>query len=336
MGCGFRILMLGCFLAGLLVLGVNLNLNFTDGYRFDYGGVKTEKKEIGELEPSIRKVIVENQFGDVSVKASAESPRWEWDGATWATDAEASARFLEDLHIHVSTTGDVQTWKLEMPDRDSNLRGVRSDLTLYVPEFVDVQLTNGFGAILSDGIRGQVGIENRHGNIEVRKLGGPFEITNRHGSILAESLTCAGTVSNQHGKTTLSFIKCKKSDDGSSAVPLKITSRHGDVILTDIDAKITAKMSHGDLTGDGLKNDVSFNSSHGGVQLSFANDLIHTIEGSCSHSRVRINVPGLEKAQVNVNLRHGRLRTEVNNDGNAPTKIQIEGSHTDVSISNSK
>lgn len=311
-----------CGVAGILLLSTNCRFTISGGYSFDYQGVETERTESGEIPGNVTAVFVENRFGDVKIERTNEKPSWSWSGACWATAAEDSELFLQELKISVTTTGSKQYWKVELPERDSKLRGVRSDLTLLVPASVVVSTENRHGDTAVQKISGKVKIRNEHGNITTNELLGEVQIDSEHGNVVANALASKTKITNEHGNISVT----------GAHGHLTLRGEHGDVNVENAGAVINVDVEHGDIVASGLQDDIKFDNEHGSVRLNYVSNQFKSIAGSAEHSNVKIYLPETCKPKISVSVEHGRINSDVKNHDQSDQKIKVSAEHTNVKI----
>ena len=316
-------------LAGVIcaaVVASSCRISINGGYNFDYKGAKSERNEIGDIDSSIREIVVNNRFGKIVVTRQAEKPGWEWTGACWATKSEDADKFLGELKLDVSQTGETQTWTVEIPDSDRSLRGVRSNLTIRVPASVNVVTENRHGDTQIERTSGSVNVSSHHGNVQLDELVGSVKVSNRHGKVVANGLAAASEFNIQHGPANIS----------GTHGPLIVNSRHGNVKLENVGAQVTAEMHHGDLTATQVRANVGFESHHGSVSLNMIGDQFTSIMGDGGHSNIKITLPKDCTPNADVDLSHGRLRSTVSTDSKSKVLIKIDASHTNVTLGKSE
>lgn len=299
----------------LLVTAGGCRISFS-GYNFDYRGVKSAKTETGEVNADVTSIVVKNEFGNVSVQEG--KPGWEWEGACWATDIADSVNFLQDLEIVVNSNGPQQTWTVVLPKRSSKLRGVQSDLTIFVPRSVSVKLSNEHGDVEITDIGGKVELLNGHGDVKATMVP-QLQITNEHGHVVTES-TDDTVINNEHGSTSV-----------TGAGRLTIRSEHGKVKV-DSAAVVDVDLEHGSFSGTRISSSCKINAEHAKVKVTMGNDKFSAIKIIGEHSPITINLPNSSRPSIKTVLDHGRLRSDFTDSANSNQSIYIDSEHGNVTI----
>ena len=161
-----------CLLSVGLIGTTGCHFSYTDGYMFDYSGVSVERTTAGEFPEGILEVVIENKFGSVAVQHQPDvDGSWEWTGKVWGDDQELAELFSDELEMSESVSGGKLSLIVVLPESDSALNGVKSNLIVNVPEGVAVSTVNSHGDTQLVGIKSAVNSQNRHGNTHLAKPG---------------------------------------------------------------------------------------------------------------------------------------------------------------------
>lgn len=228
----------------------------TDGYRFDFSGEKVTHSDAGEVAKVASVIVVENQFGDVNISVTEETPRWEWELTCWADTSETAEKYATSITLQTDSRGNEQSWRLVLPTQPHNdLRGVESNLTLFVPSTVRVDLQNSHGNSKVDGVAGGTKTRCRHGNLDLLNLAGKIDAATEHGSLNASQIS-SGTLSNEHGNLTVA------NAEGA----LQVASSHGNVTLESIGGSARIVNRHGRVKSTDVAEGLHVRNEHGNVE----------------------------------------------------------------------
>ncbi len=259
-----------------LLAGCHVNFSSFDGYSFDFTGSKKEKHETGKLGDGIKRIEVENRFGDLKlVPATDNETGWSWDATCWADSDEMAQTQLEDMFLDIETIGDTQSWKLVMPESSRELNGVKSDLTIRVPAGLQVKLLNAHGNLEAAGVDSELTAENSHGDISLSELTGKGAVTLSHGNVTATKVNDLKLTVN-HGNSKIESATGAVLFDGS----------HGDFVASHVDGDLAIQASHTGIEVDHISKSVKLRTTHNSI---VASELLGDVEIENSHGEIRVS-----------------------------------------------
>ena len=259
-----------------LLTGCEVNFRSFDGYSFDFTGSKKEKHETGKLDDGIKRIEVENRFGDLKlVPATDDETGWSWDATCWADSDEMAQTQLDDMFLDIETIGETQSWKLVMPESSRDLNGVKSDLTIRVPAGLQVKLLNAHGNLEAVGIDSDLTAENSHGDISLSELTGKGAVKLSHGNFTATKITDLKLTVN-HGNSKIESATGAVLFDGS----------HGDFVASHVDGDLTIQASHTGIEVDHLSKSAKLQTTHNSI---VASELLGNVEIENSHGEIRVS-----------------------------------------------
>ena len=304
------------------------SFTISDGYKFDYKGKSVSKVDSGLLSPEVKTIEIDNRFGDVKVQTVQGDGNWTWEGKCWATEKEDAETFLTELVLTVeeSEQSDGSTrkkWSLTMPDQDSKLRGVKSNLTINVSPDVAVIVNNPHGNQMVKGVAGGATLSAEHGDIDISNVSGAIVVNNRHGKVVASQLNGNTELDCEH-----SDIKLKGA---SRSIDLKC--RHTDVVVTDALGEISVDNEYGDMQIESAGKTVSCTSKYGDVIITMNNKDFASITADAKHGDVDVYLLKGTKPIVQLETEYGDKDSAFQNSDspNAPTVV-LKGKHSDVKV----
>ncbi len=168
-------------------------------------------------------------------------------------ELRAEADDEEALLFQFSRSGS----RIEMGVRDRKDRNRMEELRLFVPSWMDLEISGRELDTEVRGIRGKVLIRNLEGDIILRDLSGEIEASTVEGSIDARNLR--GTASLKTGDDDITILE--------SSADLELESVEGDIeLIRSTTRKLEARTTEGDVefTGRLLAEGVYAFHSHGG------------------------------------------------------------------------
>jgi len=279
------------------------NFQFSNGYMFTFTGTKVDKSDGDTISSSVKSINVENQFGNVKIEETTGEAKWEWSASVWGDDEEAALLFLDSLVMEVTTDGENQTWTLIMPEKDSALNGVKSDLTIFAPAKCEV-IT-----------------KNSHGDSDISKLTGSSKIENRHGDTRISDNKADTSIVNRHGEVKMSRIEGK----------ITIDNTHGDVKVAYGMGDIDCKNTHGRLEISADSENVKCSSTHGDVEFDLTSDKFESVEISTTHADITLWLPSSAEPDVKMKTSHGDMSSDFQSNSGGPEVI-LKTTHGDIDV----
>ncbi len=166
-----------------------------------------------------------------------------------------------------------------------DVQSVEIDLTIEIPQKMDLKIIDGSGSTEIGNVIGQADIIDGSGFLTVKNLQGALEITDGSGSILVQNINGDCTIRDGSGEMTLKQIEGNVDiTDGSGAIfanqvegAMDITDGSGEINLKHIGQTITIRDGSGDIRVDDVNGDLVIKSAgSGGV---FTNDVKGRIIG---------------------------------------------------------
>jgi hypothetical protein len=267
----------------------------SDGYVFDYSGVTTSKKRSDPIPGSVTKLQLVNKFGNVEVTHDPTKPlQWEWEAKVWADEEDRSREFLSEMELLV--TGDESlVMELKLPESDSELNGVKSNLTINLPAGVELVSTNS------------------HGGTSVTNMSQKIDVTNKHGNISALNVAEA-KIECSHGDLTLDYglekllVKCWHGDVRANHVNnVTVEGSHSDILITNVIGNCKLETEHGDMVLANCRGDLTLKNQHGDIR---AKKVFGNIEAVSSFGDLAF---AGQCSVLKVNNEHGSIRAELTN-----------------------
>ena len=285
----FAFCLLTLSLVSLVGCGTSIVIN-GNSFQFDFQGEKAERTESGEVPDSVRRIEIENQFGDVRVEASVEG-KWNWAVTCWSDSPEAAELYTEEVQMHVDTRGEVQTWRIELPQGADDLRGLKSNLTINLPASVEVVSRNSHGGTTVDNRDASVDTENSHGDTHLKNLTEDCNAVNHHGHLVA-SRVMGGKYLVSHGNLQVDQV----------AGQAKLNCSHGDLKLESIAGFAQVCNSHGKTHVVGLRDGGDVDCQQGSIVIE---NSMGNLSVKGAHSNIDISAAA---GEIETRTEHGYIR----------------------------
>lgn len=316
----------------LTLVGCDFNIT-----GFSFTGVTAKKSNEGLILEGVTQVEIFNEFGDVNVSEASSESKWTWEGTVWADTQNLADTHLGELEMDVQTDGTEQTWTVILPESQSNLNGIRSDLHLALPAGVAVTLHNRHGNVSTSNTDSDLDLTNAHGNLKASQfLNGVFDVS--HGNAEIESGQSA-VVQSAHGGATVRQIagnidvECRHGGLSVEDVSgdAKISSHHGGVTAIDLRGNSTIEARHGGATITTYGKETSIDSAHGGVRLTSLADSFDKIDIVNRHGAIKLTLPASTKAVINMNVMHGNASSEIA-AVDSSRQVNLDNHHGNITV----
>lgn len=283
-----------------------------DGQSFsnDRTGESYDYADQGNLPQNVRKLVIENYFGQIDV-ISAPEIGWEWRLTCWAEEAELARVLSEEIRFDESTEGDTYHWRLVLPEPSEDLKGWRSDLTLRVPFDVHVEAENRFGRVRVAEISGGVTVDAGFAPVELTSLGGAAVVTTTFAPVEVEDVGSL-QVTNHHGAVTASSIRGDAVIHTSFAPVVlsgvrgraEVRNQHGLVEAERIDGDIDAKSSFAPIDVQDIGGSATLVSAHGSIT---GREIAGSVRAKTSFAPLYLSGSGV---WFDLENQHGSVRLE--------------------------
>jgi DUF4097 and DUF4098 domain-containing protein YvlB len=219
------------------------------------------------------KVIIDNSYGDIDVRTSADSQMSVTLNKAIRAYSEVSAGEINNK-VKLSITKGDGSYSVTT-NRDEVRSNIKTNLLVKIPQNVTLQIENRGGRVTVTGLTGNQNITNSRGNVEVTDVNGQITVSNdfsrttirrvtgltlesRHGSVDASDVTGNVEINSQ-------FDKVNARNIGGS---IKVSNLHGNIDLNSVAGMVTAEAEQTDVTARDLKANASITSSHCRINLN--------------------------------------------------------------------
>jgi hypothetical protein len=155
------------------------------------------------------------------------------------TACASSRDLLEEVRLNATRRGNIARIEVDIPEWKGWKQAARLDLIVEVPARIDVELSDGSGDILVDGV-GNLTVDDGSGSLRIENIQGSVNIEDGSGDILLRNI--AGDV---------------EIDDGS-----------GGIEATQISGSVEIDDSSGGIRLREVRNNVTIDDSSGGIDVA--------------------------------------------------------------------
>jgi len=316
---------------------------------------------------------MKNPLGDIAVRPGTGQLSVRAIKRAWAYEPEEAARMAERISFISHESPEEAELIVETADQ---IRNVRVDVEIEVPEGVGVRLDTAAGKLTLEGIRGPVQGATLSGEIAARQLKGAVSLDSKSGNILvqdvegdleAESLSgdlkvervAPGRVvlKTKSGNIQTSEVACLEIGTMSGDViadrvhgEASLRSMSGDVLLRGGEKQVNLATTSGDIRAEGLRaQEVRFTTVSGDASLQFEIAFSGRLEGSTVSGDVNIGLPVESSFQIELRSQSGEVEchlplTQVERGGhrlagkagNGEGRIEVKTTSGDIRAHNWK
>ena len=264
-------------LSGCTNIDRSFSLSFSDS---DFKAV-TNLTQTGAIPADLKRLEVDNRFGNVRVVGSEKDPV-EW---TWKLTVRARTEALAQLGAaqaacNAQRDGDRLRLVVSLPETDRKYR-VQSDLDLRLPKPAAVRVQNRFGSIEISDVDGELEATGQHGAMELRNIGAPVRAQTSF-AIQKVSATGPASLKNQHGAIEAANIRGPLTAETSFGAilaqnitgPVKVRNQHGKVEVRHA-GPADLRTCFAMLSAKGIEGDAILVNEHGHLEASEVSGSLH-------------------------------------------------------------
>jgi DUF4097 and DUF4098 domain-containing protein YvlB len=216
---------------------------------------------------------IENTSGQVTVSAGADAEVRVHLRKRIFEDDEARARQIsDDIRVEGGEEGKAEASSFVIKTNRDSLSGkeyrFNTDLELFVPRKIQLEIRNSFGPVTVSGLDGRIHVQTTHELLEIHDCNGNFIIVNRYGPSRLTNLT--GNLSvDARGRVTVESLKGDVDVRGDNA----------SISLKDVDGKATVSNADGSITMDHITKPVTIDARGTRVTLNNLEDTLKVTAG---------------------------------------------------------
>jgi hypothetical protein len=230
-------------------------------------------------------VRIENSNGQVSVSPGSDDEIRVHLRKSVVEDDEARARQIADeIKVEGGQEGQAKALtfvlKTNRDDLSSRNYHFRTDMEVFVPKHVQLELHNSFGGANVSGLDGKINVQSsagsgQQGTLEVHDCSGSFLVSNEYIEARLTNLTGSLSVTAR-GRVTVQGVKGD----------VDVHNEYSPVEISDIDGKVTVADDEGSVNVKNVSKPVAIDARGSNVTVSNLQDSVKIIS---SHRRVVVS-----------------------------------------------
>jgi hypothetical protein len=284
-GYGFRAVFNNSFLR---FNGNNIITNYQYESKFN--------KNMNVTTDGLKKIKISNAFGKINVsKASGQDIEIHAD-ITIGNNNENQAKTFSEKAIEISKDSSI---KISTSDfKADDIKSIRVDYIIKVPEGIEVEVDNSFGDISVREISSNVDIENSNGKITAGAIEGNAVIKNSFGAIEVTDVKGNVNIKNSNGLTAV------KNAGGN----VDVKNSFGDIEIQIAGGNVRAESSNGRIYVEAPAGTVYAHNSFGEIFVKEASKAM-TLESS--NGLIRVETSKLLECDVAVKNSFGGIKLDI-------------------------
>ncbi len=288
---------------------LDLYIDLGDEFFSDYDAY-TFKSAQKVSSPFPMQMEIKNQQGDLKIYSTEEKEISIYMEKKVRHSTEEKAKEIAD-ELEILVTHDEQKVMVSAERGEQSSGNIRSDLEIYIPKDMDLDISNSYGLVELDGGK-NVKITNRNGKVSVSNIQENLSIESSYNPILAGNIGGDCQINGLRSRIQVEHIK------GSTI----IKNKYGSIDLAELSQDVTIDGLHCPIKGRNIKGQIEAENSYEKIDLS------NILSAKIRSDNSPIDISGAKK-DLDINNKYSRILL---NDiyGN----IDIEGESLDITGEN--
>lgn len=166
--------------------------------------------------PAGSRFVIDAGSGSLELRGEAGRSMIEVEAEIWQVEAN------DDYTLTLETDGDGVVRMVSRHGSGIGAGADRIDLSIVVPESLEVRVDDGSGSVRVSDLIGNVEIEDGSGSIAVARVGGDLTVDDGSGSFRAEDISGSLSIQDDSGSITIDGIDGDVTiDDGSGSITVR-------------------------------------------------------------------------------------------------------------------
>ncbi len=236
---------------------------------------------------------------------------WERDEVAVRIEFSGESKYVDDVDVSMSQTGDTIDIQVEVPRSNFRLFGttprVRLNFVVMAPHAYNIDVRTAGGSLNVAGLTGDLRGYTSGGSIRTERIGGTVDFRTSGGSI--KSNEAQGNVSYKTSGGGI-YVERAKGE-------LEVKTSGGRIELKNIEARVDASTSGGgiEMVMSGENRGISLRTSGGGIKIHLPDDIRANLSAKTSGGSVSSDLPVMVQGSV------GRSTLEGTINGGGPDVV---------------
>ena len=301
-------------------LGEELNVHVGEG-DLDLFGAETRFEFEEEVSQPVEMpkdthttLSITNKYGGVDVFSHNQPEiRVKLKKKIAAGDEAAAKEVASALKIVLEKTASGYALSSSRDKLDSgSRRGLKTDFSIWVPQFASVEVNNSYGPVNLQGISGDQEINNAYGPVMIKDIEGGIQVVSKYAAVTAVNISGNCQIVNKYGPIELNTIGGKTD----------VENAYGLITLNKIKGPVSVSNRFSDVSCEGLESALSVDARHASVQ---ATNIGGDVQVETSYKNVKLeNVLGA----IRVQEKHGDI--EIRNQHPPMNPISIDAEYSEI------
>lgn len=252
-------------------------------------------------------------------------------------------------------------WKKFFGGGGSQKNYIHIDYTVYIPQsLATMHIANNYGDVVGDNIPGDFSLDMNYGNFHISNVAGDFKMHVNYGSgslsgISKGIIQANYTDFNLDNVNNLTINSNYSDYKISNAGQIVFNGNYGNFSIGKID-KIACGSNYTDYKISTILQQAKMETTYGDIRIGTLGDQFTLMNIRSTYGNVRVGIPKNLPVRLNIDLTHGDihnsglplqiqekindhgkniLKAAVQGAGSSSPQIVINGTYSDVSLSNS-
>ncbi|MDF2521707.1 MAG: hypothetical protein K0R84_2335, partial [Clostridia bacterium] len=266
---------------------------------------------------TINKLEVRNDFGDIKVLPHDENYiKVEALVKIKHNDEKAAREYLERvLNITEGEKTQISAAEYNQTNKNDYSRA-EIDFVIYIPQGVEADLDCSFGDIQAQGVTKDLVVNDKHGNITVKDIGGSAVIKNSFGDIELKNIGGKVEADNQHGDIEADTVNgAARLETSFGAIEalnirssLNVKNSYGKITVSNVTGDAEIKSSFGDIDASNIDGDTVISNNNGSIDV---NELMGDVQITNSFGRIQYSSPNAQNADIYAKTKFGDIETDL-------------------------
>jgi DUF4097 and DUF4098 domain-containing protein YvlB len=295
-------------------------------------------------------IMISTDYGDITVlPEDAPDIRVVAQKSVSGMGRESSAKERAD-QVKVEIREEAGSYSVRVADQRKGRR-VTVDLEVHVPKQAGMDARTGRGTVKITGLAGNIAVDSRRGDVEIRDAGKDVQAQIRSGAVRIGNVKGNVRVNGRGGGGSdidISDVEGDLSIEGEFGGPIRVKnvakSTHflslrtdltigalagrleldsGDLRVYDANGNVTLTTSRKDIRMDNVNGRIRIDNSKGDVELRLKNAPKDEIEVNNESARIDVTMPASSAFEIQASSRNGDIDTGF--EGPALTKSDQNG-----------
>jgi len=249
------IILVGVFITQVYTGKFDLDFGWGDSMLFGYDEFVFEETEKIES-PLTKELRINNSHGSVEIFGSDEDIiTISFKKRIWKKEEVDAQEIADRLKMNIDNNG--QTLNISTNRQEFRRKNFETDFIIFVPEGLNVTVVNSYGLVRAEKV-GHTDITNRYGEVDAEDIRGELIVFNSHDDIEIKNVESNCKIDASYSSITISNIL------GTT----EIENRHGSLAMEDMTNDVVIRSPYSKIYGWDVSGDLDIENSYEKIELT--------------------------------------------------------------------